>query len=98
MKNKEMKVTELLGNKRDLESDLSALRGALSAIKNEVDGSGCNFDDKGSASIYARNHQYRFEIDRDLIQVAVEAKIQRVKEELEPIQKKLDAIELMLNS
>lgn len=98
MENSEMKVTELLEGKRNMESKLSGLESALSAIDRSTGDTERNFPDTGTASIYTHRHEYRFQIDSDLIKLAVEQKIKRLESELEPIQKKLDAIELMLNS
>lgn len=98
MKNSEMKVTELLESKNQLEGKLSRLTSVLTSIKGEAGETGYNFSAKGLAAIYADRQEYRFEMDRDLIEVAVEQKIKRVESELKPVINKLDAIELMLNS
>lgn len=98
MKNSEMKITELLNAKSDLEGRIARLERQADALNGKSGSKSYDCGECPTVEIYAPNQTYRSEIDSDLLLNAVEVKIERLESELEPVTKKLDAIELMLNS
>lgn len=97
MKNEEMKVTELLKEKQHIEGCIARLVNQLRSLKREFDRSN-NCSDCPTVEIYSRAKSFRSNIDSGLLITAVESQIETLQKQLEPIVKKLDAIELMLNS
>lgn len=98
MKNEEMKVTGLLEKKGNLEYRIGLLRKQLLSLKGGFETSSWNCGEQPTVEIYAHGKTFRSEIDSYLLMTAVQSQIERLEKELDPIIKKLDAIELMLNS
>jgi predicted RNase H-like nuclease (RuvC/YqgF family) len=97
MKNEEMKVTELLKEKQSIEGCITRLLTQLRSLKRELHESN-NCSDCPTVEIYSSAKSFRSNIDSELLITAVERQIEMLQKQLDPIVKKLDAIELMLNS
>lgn len=97
MENKDMKVTSLLNDKRELEMQIDRTINAIKCLKGELANS-YNFNDGGTVGIYSDSQEFRISATKEVMLVAVTKMLEHYESELEPINKKLEAIELMLNS
>lgn len=94
MKNELMTVSKLLEEKKSIEAKLAKLQSAREGLQDENGVSRYDGETKVMVSGYARS----FKIEKEVMIDVIDKKIDLVLLELEPISKKLDAIELMLNS
>lgn len=92
-----MKVSELLKEKRDLDSKISSVIAALEPVRGEK-ANGYNYNDRGTVRVFCGGYSVDSAIDKDLLLAALTSQLDRLESEVEPINKKLDAIEMMLNS
>lgn len=97
MKNENMKVSELLKTKSDLEGKINSIEAALKPV-NLLCANGYNYKDRGSIRVFCSENSQDACLDRDLLKDALVKMHERLASELEPVSKKLEAIELMLNS
>ena len=92
-----MKVKELLKTKSDIESEIKALKQGSDSVrmsKSEKNGSG----EKMTVRLFTHNTTRDVKIPHGVVSAVIDEHIICLEEKLEPINKKLDAIELMLNS
>lgn len=92
-----MKVSELLKQKKDLESKIQEVNEGLKAVNNEL-AINYNYKDRGGIRMYCASHSINPVVDRDILKIALESQLTRLNEELSPIADKLAAIEMMINS
>lgn len=92
MKNKEMKVSTLLEEKSRLESEISQTVKVISVLN----GGDEIFGESGTVGVYS-GHEYRFKVEREVMLKAAEEMLEIKRKALEPVSKKLEAIELMLS-
>ena len=97
MKNQDMKVTELLANKKELGSEIARIRKAIWMINAQKDPASSAKRYDNVVSLFLSDGQERVTIDGKHLKPALEAQLSEFEAELEPINKKLDAIELMLS-
>lgn len=97
MKIENMKVSELLKEKRDLDSKIRAVIQVLEPVKGEK-ANGYNYDERGTVRVFCGGLSADSTIDKDLLLASLTSQLDRLESEVEPINKKLDAIEMMLNS
>jgi ribosomal protein L19 len=94
MKNEDMKITELLNAKKNIEYKIQCVVNAISILNRDTD-SGY----QGSIIVKARTGSNSETIlQKELLIPALEKQLKIFREELEPIESKLNAIELMLNA
>lgn len=92
-----MKVSNLLKEKKDLESKVKEVNEGLRAVNNEF-AINYNYKDRGGIRMHCGNQSINPVIDRDILKTALESQLTRLNEELSPVADKLAAIEMMLNS
>lgn len=92
-----MKVSELLKQKKDLESKIKEVNEGLRAVNNEF-ATNYNYKDRGGIRMHCGNQSINPVVDRDILKAALESQLNRLNEELSPVADKLAAIEMMLNS
>lgn len=97
MKIENMKVSELLKEKRDLDSKIISIINALGPVRGEK-ANGYNYNDRGTVRIFCGGYSVDSTIDKDLLLGVLLSQLERLESEVEPINKKLDAIEMILNS
>jgi hypothetical protein len=88
MKNKDMKVTELLKLKESIEHSLDRLDKAYNTARSE---------NSPNVSIKVCENNY-CTVSTEALVLLIDSEVARLAERLCPINKKLEAIELMLNS
>ena len=97
MKIENMKVSELLKVKSDLDREIISIKATLVPVNNGK-ANGYNYKDRGSIRVFCGGSSEDSTLDRDLLLTALNNQLERLENEIKPINKKLDAIEMMLNS
>lgn len=97
MSGKTTSISRLLKEQRALQEEINRVKDVISSLNGEL-ATGYNFMDGGIVGVYTSHREFRFSATKEVMLAAATAMLNHYETEIEPINKKLEAIELMLSS